>query len=958
MSDLTPMQAACWFGRNANAKLGGVASHLYTEFDGKNINLEKLHAALIKLYKRHEMLRLKVDSSGTCSIIDEPNGNILEVDDFSQLSADKLTDSLNEKRSQWAHQKLDLTQGQAAKFSVSLLPDDGFRFHIDTDMIAIDPDSCRILIEDLATFYEGGVFDTDDKPSFFAWHDLAKEEPELKLQRKVDRAWWKAHLESIAPAPSLPFPEGNPSQITSEHYSAWLDSEQRSTLFSLAKQYKITPANLMLGLFATTLGTATGDEAFRINVPVFWRPPITQGTERVVGDFVNFVVLSVDMTQADTLIDFCHSVAEKMGPLLGHSFYDGVNVMRDLSLHHGSAQLAPVVFTSALDLPSGDLFSRRVHKHFGKMNWTISQGSQVALDSQVVSIDGGVMINWDVRQEALPKEWTSAMFDHFVALTKSVISNPKLLTASMGSLHSKLVCQSDLIAELSSMQRAYLLGRTTQMPLGGVAMQELLEYRGTLSPVVIRRRLSEMVIRYPSLRKYIDSKSLELKVSLCPQVNLTLHDLSCTEKDRVESELARFRHDYSHAMFDLERPLWDITMFALPDGITHVFARFDALILDARSIAALLVELFEGEAPYLPHIEPESSTEDPKITRHRDESYWLEKLKSVDKPMQFPWHKSLESIPCSRYQRQSLEIDKEMVKKLVRVGGKQGLYKNTMMMSAALEAISSHVSDGKLCVAVPVLPMVSATYSSESSFIAVQWQATQNDYLQRAKSLQADTLEGLEHLAFSGVDLARTLFERCGPGPTLPIVITNGLSWPTLSKNAPMQLQRGLTQTPQVAMDVRFVAMAGGSIMFSIDYASEAVADEQVKMILDHIDMTFCHMVETSLFETVSEQTLKPSESRVIELFDRPLSDMAAEDSTEQIIFDVYCQVLGKPVTDETKESLPFSQLGLRPNHLKQISTELNKVLRVELPPMQLIRCKDAAEVKALALTQGFEVVT
>ena len=96
----------------------------------------------------------------------------------------------------------------------------------------------------------------------------------------------------------------------------------------------------------------------------------------------------------------------------------------------------------------------------------------------------------------------------------------------------------------------------------------------------------------------------------------------------------------------------------------------------------------------------------------------------------------------------------------------------------------------------------------------------------------------------------------------------------------------------------------------------------------------------------------------MIELFDRPLSDLAAEDSTEQIIFDVYCQVLGKPVTDETKESLPFSQLGLRPNHLKQISTELNKVLRVELPPMQLIRCKDAAEVKALALTQGFEVVT
>ena len=48
-----------------------------------------------------------------------------------------------------------------------------------------------------------------------------------------------------------------------------------------------------------------------------------------------------------------------------------------------------------------------------------------------------------------------------------------------------------------------------------------------------------------------------------------------------------------------------------------------------------------------------------------------------------------------------------------------------------------------------------------------------------------------------------------------------------------------LTQTPQVAIDVRFVAQAGGSIMFSVDYASEAFADELVKVILDRIEMIF-----------------------------------------------------------------------------------------------------------------------
>ncbi|MDB0160250.1 hypothetical protein CTY87_01930, partial [Escherichia coli] len=53
MCELTSMQAACWFGRSGNATLGGVAAHLYAEFDGQFIDLQKLHLALQRLYKEH-----------------------------------------------------------------------------------------------------------------------------------------------------------------------------------------------------------------------------------------------------------------------------------------------------------------------------------------------------------------------------------------------------------------------------------------------------------------------------------------------------------------------------------------------------------------------------------------------------------------------------------------------------------------------------------------------------------------------------------------------------------------------------------------------------------------------------------------------------------------------------------------------------------------------------------------
>ena len=35
------------------------------------------------------------------------------------------------------------------------------------------------------------------------------------------------------------------------------------------------------------------------------------------------------------------------------------------------------------------------------MNWVISQGPQVALDAQVAHVDDGILVNWDIRLDAL-----------------------------------------------------------------------------------------------------------------------------------------------------------------------------------------------------------------------------------------------------------------------------------------------------------------------------------------------------------------------------------------------------------------------------------------------------------------------------------------------------------------------------------------------------------------------------
>ncbi|HME14024.1 MAG TPA: phosphopantetheine-binding protein, partial [Mycobacterium sp.] len=56
---LAPMQHAMWVGRHDSQPLGGVAAHLYVEFDGGEIDPDRLREAATNLATRHPMLRVR-----------------------------------------------------------------------------------------------------------------------------------------------------------------------------------------------------------------------------------------------------------------------------------------------------------------------------------------------------------------------------------------------------------------------------------------------------------------------------------------------------------------------------------------------------------------------------------------------------------------------------------------------------------------------------------------------------------------------------------------------------------------------------------------------------------------------------------------------------------------------------------------------------------------------------------
>ncbi|HET9891590.1 MAG TPA: amino acid adenylation domain-containing protein [Mycobacterium sp.] len=407
---LAPMQHAMWVGRQDNQHLGGVAGHLYVEFDGGPVDPERLRTAATALARRHPMLRVRFLPDGTQRITpaDESGAFPVDVEDLRELTTGEVEQRLADIRDTKSHQQLD---GAVFELALTLLPGERSRLHVDLDMQAADAMSYRTLMADLATLYVGR--ELPELSYTYRQYRRAIEAEDARPQpaREADRAWWARRLPELPDPPALPSSGGRGTRQSARRWH-WLDPQTRDALFARAQARGITPAMALAAGFANTLARWSTTSRFLLNVPLFGRQALHPDVDALVGDFTSSLLLDIDLVGADTAAARAQVVQDAMRTAAAHSAYPGLSVLRDLSRHRGTQVLAPVVFTSALGL--GELFSRDVTDQFGTPGWIISQGPQVLLDAQVTEFDGGVLVNWDVREGIFPSGVIDAMFAYHI----------------------------------------------------------------------------------------------------------------------------------------------------------------------------------------------------------------------------------------------------------------------------------------------------------------------------------------------------------------------------------------------------------------------------------------------------------------------------------------------------------------------------------------------------------------
>ncbi|WP_326546122.1 amino acid adenylation domain-containing protein [Mycolicibacterium sp. ND9-15] len=403
---LAPIQQALWLGRDETQQLGGVAAHLYVEFDGIGVDPQRLRVAAAKLAARHPMLRVEILPDGMQRVGDRELD--VSVIDLRDLGADDAAKRLTEIREAKSHQML---HDEVLELSLSLLPGGATRLHVDMDMQAADAVSYRNFMADLAAFYRGEELTALN----YTYREYRSALTAAATAPDEDRRWWAQRIPHLPEPPALPLvppsEQNNPRRNTRRWH--FFDSATRDALFAAARRHGVTPAMVVAASYAGTLARWSTSRHLLLNLPMFGREPFHPDVDKLVGDFSSSLMLDIDLTGANTALARSRIVQAALHTSARHSNYSGLSVLRDLSRHRGSQALAPFVFTSALGL--GDLFAGDVTEQFGTPVWHISQGPQVLLDAQVTPFDGGLLMNWDVREEAFRPGVIDAMFAYHLA---------------------------------------------------------------------------------------------------------------------------------------------------------------------------------------------------------------------------------------------------------------------------------------------------------------------------------------------------------------------------------------------------------------------------------------------------------------------------------------------------------------------------------------------------------------
>ncbi|WP_324825835.1 non-ribosomal peptide synthetase [Sinanaerobacter sp. ZZT-01] len=469
---VTLIQEAYYLGRQQVFFGGKNGTHMYMEIQ-HNLDESRIQETLQALIKRHEMLR---------AVFSENQQHIMNAEELPPFSLQ--TDSIEEEqrtaylqknREESLHSVFD--PGKWPLFSVKNVKINEAEERrqlaiVDIDMLIADGMSMHILLRDFIALYKGGPL--EDVPISYRRYLEQLAEIKSSSKYKEDRAFWVERASNFPPAPALPVNvkmshSGNDTKRLERRYS----SKEWSRLEAFARDASVTVSVVLCYCYLKTLEKWSGSERFAINITVFDRPFTMNGIENVVGDFTTNVLLDYTSCQdgRTDLIGRLRELRDRMYLYFDHSAFEGIELIREIAKVQEikTESLMPIVFTSML-------FDGASNFDWDCVKYSLTQTSQVSLDSQVHRQKDSYLIAWDYLIKLYPEHMIEDMFRYYCQMLESLMQKST----------------DRVIFPDESAVSAYNQTQEKQMgaPLDLLLQESLLKYNDNIAVIQGEKRLS------------------------------------------------------------------------------------------------------------------------------------------------------------------------------------------------------------------------------------------------------------------------------------------------------------------------------------------------------------------------------------------------------------------------------------------------------------------------------------
>ncbi|NEQ47690.1 MAG: amino acid adenylation domain-containing protein [Leptolyngbya sp. SIOISBB] len=425
---------------------------------------------------------------------------------------------------------------------------------------------------------------------------------------------------------------------------------------------------------------------------------------------------------------------------------------------------------------------------------------------------------------------------------------------------------------LTDIQQAYWLGRSQAFELGNIATHGYREIETVgLSVVQVAKALRSLIQRHDMLRVVITPDGEQRVLPEVPAYTIRVTDLQTVALDAQHQALAAMRDRLSHEIHDVEQwPLFTIEAAQLDAERVRFFVGFDVLIGDAWSFQLLgweLAQTLQGQA--LPPLDltfrdyvlaAQAMRQSPGWQTAL--AYWQNRLPQLPPAPDLPLAGAPSTLEQPRFERRSGQLATAAWARFKQRASQAGLTPSGALLAAFSEVLALWSRHPRFTLNLTLfnrLPLHSDVNRLVGDFTSSLLLAVDNlgsdSFVVRARRLQAQLWEDLQHRTVSGVQVLRELArtqQRSGAA-LMPVVFTSTLNQTRPDTgNRPWQAEvvYGLSQTSQVYLDHQ-VSEIEGALVFNWD----AIADLFPSGLLDEMFQAYGQFLERLANEAATWET-------------------------------------------------------------------------------------------------------